>query len=162
MRELSNEEQAAVERAAAEPMLAQVQAWKVGDSISIAAAPPAFGRPRKVGDSISIAAAPPAFGRPIYILSPDICIRMCSRPSGTGCDGIAGISLVGCKVSRRGAETQRGRASRTRSLTRYMLEEALRGTIGTITPPRLCVSARHLGLRGPLCLFGPRSRLSPG
>ena len=69
---------------------------------------------------------------------------MCSRPSGTGCDGIAVISLVGCKVSRRGAETQRGRASRTRSLTRYMLEEALRGTIGTITPPRLCVSARNL------------------
>ena len=53
MLELSSEERAAVERAAAEPMLAQVQAWKVGDSISIAA-------------------APPAFGRPIYILSPDI------------------------------------------------------------------------------------------
>ena len=53
MRGLSTEEVSAVERAAAEPMLAQVQAWKVGDSISIAA-------------------APPAFGRPIYILSPDI------------------------------------------------------------------------------------------
>ena len=53
MRGLSTEEVSAVERAAAEPMLAQVQAWKVGDSISIAA-------------------APPAFGRPIHILSPDI------------------------------------------------------------------------------------------